>query len=96
MCVRCMKSRLLFFLRSFILLLMLCLSISCSKEEIINVRVSPDDKIYGKTICIIGDSISSFAGSAPSDLTGYDGEKYLYFYPLLMILPICGGIRWLK
>lgn len=32
-------------------------------------------------IAIIGDSISSFSGSAPSDIDGYEGAKYQHYYP---------------
>ena len=32
-------------------------------------------------IAIIGDSISSFSGSAPSDMDGYEGARYQHYYP---------------
>ncbi len=38
-------------------------------------------KFSGKSIGIIGDSISTFAGWLPSDITGYDGDTYATYYP---------------
>lgn len=38
-------------------------------------------KFSEKSIGIIGDSISTFAGWLPSDITGYDGDTYATYYP---------------
>lgn len=39
------------------------------------------DKFKGKTLGIIGDSISTFQGWLPSDIPGYDGSTYAVYYP---------------
>jgi lysophospholipase L1-like esterase len=39
------------------------------------------DKFIGKKIAIIGDSISTYSGWLPSDISGYDGSTYATYYP---------------
>ena len=39
------------------------------------------DKFKGKTLGIIGDSISTFQGWLPSDIPDYDGSTYAVYYP---------------
>lgn len=62
------------------------LLVSCQRTgtSIIDIE-SPQDVIISPEstlrIGIIGDSISSFKGSSPSDLDGYTGEEYKTFYP---------------
>ena len=38
-------------------------------------------KFNGKSLGIIGDSISTFSGWLPSDISGYDGTTYATYYP---------------
>ena len=38
-------------------------------------------KFQNKKIAIIGDSISTYSGWLPSDVTGYDGATYATYYP---------------
>ncbi len=39
------------------------------------------NKFKGKTLGIIGDSISTFSGWLPSDISGYNGATYAVYYP---------------
>ena len=39
------------------------------------------EKFRNVSLAILGDSISTFKGWLPSDLQGYDGSKYEYYYP---------------
>lgn len=39
------------------------------------------NKFQGKTIAILGDSISTYTGWLPSDVAGYNGAKYEVYYP---------------
>ena len=39
------------------------------------------DKFEGKKIAVIGDSISTYSGWLPSDISGYDGTQYATYYP---------------
>lgn len=39
------------------------------------------DKFAGKKIAIIGDSISTYSGWLPSDISGYSGTSYATYYP---------------
>lgn len=74
-----------------LLLSLVCpiLLMSCTKAEAFvwepesssEVIVLPDSISGTLKIAIIGDSISSFKGSSPSDLMGYNGVRYKYFYP---------------
>ena len=66
----------------------LILLISCQKLEAFVWKDDPQEEIVlpdsvetSLRIAIIGDSISSFAKSAPSDLDGYAGANYKAFYP---------------
>ena len=38
-------------------------------------------KLNGKKLSILGDSISTFQGYLPSDISGYDGSTYAKWYP---------------
>ena len=74
-----------------ILISLVCpiLLMSCTKaeafvwdsESLSEVVVLPDSISRTLKIAIIGDSISSFKGSSPSDLKGYNGVRYKYYYP---------------
>ncbi len=65
------------------------LLMSCTKaeafvwkfESLPEGNVLPDSISKSLKIAIIGDSISSFKGSSPSDLKGYNGVRYKFFYP---------------
>ena len=73
------------------ILVFLNLLVSCQKgNDIICIRELelPDEDVVmldsTKTklrLAIIGDSISSYKGSSPSDLEDYTGEKYPFYYP---------------
>lgn len=39
------------------------------------------ERLKGKKIAVIGDSISTYQGWLPSDSAGYDGASYAYYYP---------------
>ncbi len=73
----------------FLSLICPILLMSCTKAEAFGWEsespseeiVLPDSISRTLKIAIIGDSISSFKGSSPSDLKGYDGVRYKYFYP---------------
>lgn len=39
------------------------------------------EKLKNKKFALIGDSISTFSGWLPSDITGYDGTTYSTYYP---------------
>lgn len=75
--------------RLFFLLVCPILLISCIKAEALDwelelpkeVFVLPDSSVATLRMAIIGDSISSFKGSSPSDLNGYEGASYQYYYP---------------
>lgn len=43
--------------------------------------VNTTKKFVGKKFAIIGDSISTFQGWLPSDISGYDGATYATYYP---------------
>ena len=43
--------------------------------------VNTVQKFVGKKFAIIGDSISTFQGWLPSDISGYDGTSYVTYYP---------------
>lgn len=49
-------------------------------EEFLN-KVNITKKFENKKIAIIGDSISTYAGWLPSDISGYDGSTYNRYYP---------------
>lgn len=66
------------------------LLISCQKAEVFildpdlpeEVIVLPDTTTESSLkIAIIGDSISSYKGSSPSDFDGYKGAQYAVYYP---------------
>lgn len=42
---------------------------------------NPLSKFTGKKFAVIGDSISTFSGWLPSDVSGYDGTSYAVYYP---------------
>lgn len=68
-------------------LLNITLSTSCQKTEdpdIVPNNQQETEDITSETsirIAIIGDSISSYKNSSPSDISGYSGEKYATYYP---------------
>lgn len=74
---------------SFLFLIFPLLLMSCIKAEALVWEIEfpeediilPDSTASSIRIAIIGDSISSFKGSSPSDAEGYEGTKYAYFYP---------------
>lgn len=89
-----------------ILFLIVCVmqSMSCQKagaltlESEIEVELPRIDTVSQDStlrIAIIGDSISSFSGSAPSDMEGYEGVKYQHFYPRGDVKSI-EGMWWYK
>ena len=45
------------------------------------VSGSQSEKLVGKKLSILGDSISTFQGYLASDAAGYDGAAYAYWYP---------------
>ena len=72
----------------FLELLHVILLTSCVKAEAITPDGQPEEEEVrivleepAKSIAIIGDSISSLKKSSPSDIEGYDGEKYAAYYP---------------
>ena len=75
--------------RPFLILIFPILFISCIKAEALvwdleipnEGMVLPDSTSTTIKIAIIGDSISSFKGSSPSDASGYVGANYAYYYP---------------
>ena len=74
---------------SFLFLVLPLLLMSCIKAEALVWEIElpeediflPDSTASTIRISIIGDSISSFKGSSPSDAEGYEGAKYAFFYP---------------
>ena len=63
-----------------------------------NVGESPRfgiGKFAGKTLGVIGDSISTFAGSLPSDIAGYDGATYATYQPT-SAMPTIDLMWWYK
>lgn len=48
------------------------------EEEIVLPDTTADSSLK---IAIIGDSISSYKGSSPSDIDGYKGAQYAAYYP---------------
>lgn len=73
----------------FLFLILPLLLMSCIKAEALDWAIEfPEEDIVRLDstaatirISIIGDSISSFKGSSPSDTDGYEGAKYAFFYP---------------
>lgn len=73
-------------LKSFLLLPFLILFLSCQKEDVPVTDPDQTDEELSQAypdlrMGIIGDSISTFSGSLPSDKDGYDGSKYKTYYP---------------
>jgi lysophospholipase L1-like esterase len=50
-------------------------------SENIDAATYSIQKFAGKKIAIIGDSISTYSGWLPSDISGYDGTTYETYYP---------------
>lgn len=75
--------------RPFLIIIFPILFLSCIKTETLvwemeipnEGMVLPDSTAATIRIAIIGDSISSFKGSSPSDASGYEGANYAYYYP---------------
>ena len=75
----------------FPILIQLILLVSCQKDVTFvwgpelpeeEVIVCPDSSKKQLKLAVIGDSISSFKDSSPSDLNGYNGAKYATYYPI--------------
>ncbi len=74
----------------FSFLVFINLLLSCQKTEVpvLGSELPDEEIVFPDTtvastlkIAIIGDSISSFKGSSPSDVIGYEGAKYATYYP---------------
>ena len=70
--------------------------LSCDGSNKDYYEIIPETGLLkAKAIGIIGDSISSFSGSLPSDKKGYDGVFYKSFYPRGDVREI-GDMWWAK